>query len=100
MKPPSIALVMSGKPHAAPEHDEGEEEYEDLSPEEIAEHKKEAADDFIAAVKRGDAAKLLEAFEALHGLDHAAWEHEGDEPEPKEEDEEEAEEPEDEEAAE
>lgn len=83
MKPVSIAALLGGHdddedsdPQSSPDMG-GDEDYEDLSPREIQEHKHEAAQAFLKAIKEDDSLQLLKAFEALHGLDHASWDAEG-----------------------
>jgi hypothetical protein len=82
-KGPSIAVLL-GKGHVDDEEEEhehedggGEDEFDDLSEPEIVEHKHAAAEEFLKAIEDGSPQRLLKAFEALHGLDHAAWDHEG-----------------------
>lgn len=68
---------------------DGEDEYDDLSSEEIEEHAHASAKELADACKAGDAAGIWAAFQALHGLDHAKWDKGEEEPEEKEEAEEE-----------
>jgi hypothetical protein len=72
-------------PPSSEEMGDGEDEFEDLSEKQIVEHKHTSMEAFMKAVQEGDASAALKAFEALHGLDHAAWEKEDsgakDEPE-------------------
>ena len=80
MKPPAIGVLLGQAPdeeEAPPSDKMGEEEFDDLTPKEIAEHKHTSAEAFIKAVQDGDSKALLQAFCSLHGLDHADWESEG-----------------------
>ncbi len=98
MKPPAIGLLLGQEPdeEEAPPSSEkmGEEEFDDLTPKEIAEHKHTSAEAMLKAISEGDSKALLKAFESLHGLDHADWESEGAEQAPEEKEEAPEEEPE------
>ena len=84
-KPDSIAVLLGGKPpEEEEEHEEhgesgeGEEDYSDLTPKEIAQHEHKSAEALLTAISDGDSHMLLQAFKALHGLDHASWDAEGE----------------------
>lgn len=80
---PSIAVMLGGHPEDEDEEDSpvsseetGENAFDDLSPKEVVTKKHECMEHFIKAFQDGDASAALKCFEALHALDHTAWDHE------------------------
>ena len=63
--------VLIGTP--APKHDEESETEGGPSVEEIKTHQHKVGEEFLKAVKEGNAAGMVEAFCAMHELDHSKW---------------------------
>ena len=103
MAKPDLAAIILAKKKPMGEEEEpespqeempepdSEDAFDHLSEEEIEEHEKSTAEEFIEAIKKGDVEAVIHCFKALHGLDHAIWD-KGEAPESKPEMEEDGEE--------
>jgi len=81
MKKPNLAVLIG---ESTPKHNEETETEDDTTVSEIKTHQHKVGEEFLKAVKEGNAAGMVEAFCAMHELDHAKWdkeEEEGETPE-------------------
>jgi hypothetical protein len=78
MKHPGIAIVLGKGLPPAESSGELPEDHDEHDGGDMDEKGHEAADEFLSAVKSGDAGKVWEAFQAMHRCDTALMDHEGD----------------------